>query len=365
MSNLLIVSLLTCVCGLQAVGQVRAAKPQPTPTAAASPQPRRETIYYTITLTDGTINAYVPNASNFLADPVETLQHNGFAVPAASERHWRSLTVALRRLSNPKLPAARIPTVNPAILKNEVVRLQMPKGWIPVVGNSNGDGTISIRDFLSDPVGSLRAQGMNVPGDDEALWRQLADALKGLRREYARTQTQTGIRELEVLRDVDVVGNASKDGTREIATKREKESQSRSDNQVVTGRITGVAVDPNQTNKKITNIGQPDLMIKQFLFPPTNDKAVRVQVLNQGNATSVECRLILTIRKINGTAAGRQTHVPIPTLAPGKTVWLVVDTKGILPLNISLAATTFKLNADATGIVAESDENNNEVNHNH
>jgi hypothetical protein len=91
---------------------------------------------------------------------------------------------------------------------------------------------------------------------------------------------------------------------------------------------------------------------------------VRVQVLNQGNFASVECRLILTIRKINSTAASRQTHVDIPALAPGKTVWLVVDAKTILPVNISLAATTFKLKADATGIVAESDEDNNEVKHN-
>jgi hypothetical protein len=109
---------------------------------------------------------------------------------------------------------------------------------------------------------------------------------------------------------------------------------------------------------------QPDLIIKQFLFPPTNDKALRVQVANQGNAASGACRLILTVRKINGTAVGRQTHVNIPALAPGKTVWLVIDAKSILPVNVSLKSTTFKLNADATGIVAESDETNNEVWHN-
>jgi subtilase family serine protease len=106
------------------------------------------------------------------------------------------------------------------------------------------------------------------------------------------------------------------------------------------------------------------LTIKQFLFPPTNDTALRVHVVNQGNAPSGACRLFLTVRKINGTAVGRETHVTIPALAPGKTVWLVIDAKSILPNNVSLESTTFKLNADATGIVAESNETNNEVWHN-
>jgi CARDB protein len=115
---------------------------------------------------------------------------------------------------------------------------------------------------------------------------------------------------------------------------------------------------------KRANAGQPDLMVKEFQFPPTDEKALRVQIVNQGNVASKACRLILTIRKINGTPAGRQTHVNIPLLAPGKTIWLVVDAKSILPVSVSLEATTFKLNADATEIVAESDETNNEVWHN-
>ncbi len=112
------------------------------------------------------------------------------------------------------------------------------------------------------------------------------------------------------------------------------------------------------------NLAQPDLTIKQFLFPPTNDKAVRVQVENQGNAASLACRLLLTVRKINGTPVGRQTTVTIPALTPGKKVWLVNNAKSILPNNVSLQSTTFKLNADGSGIVAESDETNNEVWHN-
>jgi hypothetical protein len=134
-----------------------------------------------------------------------------------------------------------------------------------------------------------------------------------------------------------------------------------------TGRITGVAADPGDPSQSVNrkaNVAQPDLTIKQFLFPPTNDKALRVLVVNQGNAASGACRLVLTVRKINGTAVGRQTHVNVPALAPGKNVWLVIDAKSILPNNVSLQSTTFKLNVDATGIVAESDETNNEVWHN-
>ena len=109
---------------------------------------------------------------------------------------------------------------------------------------------------------------------------------------------------------------------------------------------------------------QPDLRIKQFLFSPVNDKAMKVQVVNMGNAASGPCILRLTVRKINGVAVGRVKDVKLPPLAPGGDKWLVVDAKSILPNNISLESTTFKLNADATSIVIESDESNNEVWHN-
>ena len=154
-------------------------------------------------------------------------------------------------------------------------------------------------------------------------------------------------------------------GLKEMQAEREKEKSQ--GNQAVTGRVTGVAIDPSAPMRpinKMAHLAQPDLMIKQFLFPPTNDKALRVHVVNQGNAASGACRLILTVRKINGTAVGRQTHVNIPALAPGKTVWLLINAKGILPNNVSLQSTTFKLNVDATEIVVESNEGNNEVWHN-
>ena len=108
----------------------------------------------------------------------------------------------------------------------------------------------------------------------------------------------------------------------------------------------------------------PDLRIREFVFPADNDKAVRVHVVNTGGAASPLCILRLTVRKINGVPVGRITEVKLPPLAPGKDKWLVINATSILPNNISLASTTFKLNADATSIVTESDEANNEVWHN-
>jgi len=118
-----------------------------------------------------------------------------------------------------------------------------------------------------------------------------------------------------------------------------------------------------RSNSKATP-PQPDLQIKEYLFSPANDKAMKVHVVNTGNAGSGLCILRLTVRKINGVSVGRVTEVKLPPLAAGKNKWLVVDAKSILPNNISLESTTFKLNADATAIVAESNENNNEVWHN-
>lgn len=115
---------------------------------------------------------------------------------------------------------------------------------------------------------------------------------------------------------------------------------------------------------KVARMALPDLRIRQFLFPPTNDKALRVYVVNTGLAAAGACRLILTVRKINGIAAGRKIHVNVPALAAGGSDWLHIDVKSILPNNVSLKSTTFKLNVDGSEIVAESDEGNNEVWHN-
>ena len=119
-----------------------------------------------------------------------------------------------------------------------------------------------------------------------------------------------------------------------------------------------------QRSAAIASRVAPDLLIAQLLFPPTNDKSLRVQVANKGNAPSRACRLLLTVRKINGVAVSRTTHVNVPNVAPGKDVWVLIDAKTILPKNISLEATTFKLDVDATQIVSELNEANNELWHN-
>jgi hypothetical protein len=112
------------------------------------------------------------------------------------------------------------------------------------------------------------------------------------------------------------------------------------------------------------SMAQPDLKIAQFLFPPTNDKALRVHVANAGGGNAAACVLRLTVRKINGVAVGRVTEIPVPAIAAGTDIWLLIHADKILPKNVALKDTTFKLNVDATSTVVESDESNNEVWHN-
>lgn len=108
----------------------------------------------------------------------------------------------------------------------------------------------------------------------------------------------------------------------------------------------------------------PDLQIRQFVFSPTNDKAIKIHLANTGGGASVLSILRLTVSRINGVSVSRVAEIKLPPLAPGKDKWLVINAKGILPTNVSLESTTFKLNADATSLVVESDEANNEVWHN-
>jgi hypothetical protein len=108
----------------------------------------------------------------------------------------------------------------------------------------------------------------------------------------------------------------------------------------------------------------PDLQIKQYEFVSTNDKRLRVQVANYGKAVSRPCRLELAIRKINGVAVTRTADATIPALEPGKEEWITLSATGILPAAISLQDTTFRLTADETNVVAESNEDNNGLWHN-
>jgi subtilase family serine protease len=117
-------------------------------------------------------------------------------------------------------------------------------------------------------------------------------------------------------------------------------------------------------NAFLKPLASPDLAIGSYEFAPTNDKVVRVRIVNRGNAPAAACRLLLTVRKINGVAVGRKTQINVPALAANKETWLLVNAKSILPNNVALEATTFRLNVDATELVNELDENNNEVWHN-
>jgi hypothetical protein len=121
---------------------------------------------------------------------------------------------------------------------------------------------------------------------------------------------------------------------------------------------------PEANRKTLTVVAVPDLRISEFLFATTNEKVVRVHIVNSGGAGSASCVLRLTVRKINGISVGRVVEIKLPPLAAGKDKWVLISAKAILPNNVSLESTTFKLNADATSIVAESDEANNEVWHN-
>jgi hypothetical protein len=108
----------------------------------------------------------------------------------------------------------------------------------------------------------------------------------------------------------------------------------------------------------------PDLKINQYEFVDTNDKWLRVQIANEGKRASKPCVLELAVRKVNGSAVTRKATETIPAIEPGKEAWVTVNTSGILQSAISLKDTTFRLRADETNIVAESNEDNNETWHN-
>jgi hypothetical protein len=95
-----------------------------------------------------------------------------------------------------------------------------------------------------------------------------------------------------------------------------------------------------------------------------SDKFVLVHVMNAGNAATTPCRLMLTVRKINGIPANRQKVATVPALEPDKDTWVLIDASSILPNSVGLETTSFKLNVDATNLLHESNESNNEALHN-
>ncbi|MEO6392286.1 MAG: CARDB domain-containing protein [Pyrinomonadaceae bacterium] len=109
---------------------------------------------------------------------------------------------------------------------------------------------------------------------------------------------------------------------------------------------------------------KPDLIVRGNEFEFDGNKIVNVYVSNNGDAPSGSCRLELTVRKIGTAAVGRKKVATIPAIQPGQYVKIPVDASGILPANVNLKDTTFKVIADSTHIVSESNETNNEKWHN-
>ena len=109
---------------------------------------------------------------------------------------------------------------------------------------------------------------------------------------------------------------------------------------------------------------RPDLIIREYQFAPTNDKGLRVRVANIGTLAAGASVLRLTIRKINGASVARTMDMPTAAIPAQSDVWVTFIADGILPKDVDIKNTTFKLNADATTVVSESNETNNEKWHN-
>ena len=342
--------------------------------------------------TAGTVRFLIdaPNSQEFLNDPVSAIRQNGIELTSAQEAAWRQLTIGLRRLANPHLPQAsgnrnRSREVVYFTITLTEARLMPGRDWSGLA-KAGGPQRFDRNAFLSDPVGTLKSYGVDVPKADEGAWRQLAAAIKALRdssrssrsprQSSGESEVTTGQSTQEAGRRIVeghaaefYAGNRIENAARRSDTKGIKASTKSPDSGDPQPGTTEAAeengeTEGSQSNNKKAAEAQPDLQISKFLFPPTADKKLRVQVVNSGPTASDACRLVLTVRKINGTAAGRKTHVNVPSLPAGEKVWLLLDAASILPVNVSLASTTFKLNVDATGLVAESDESNNEVWHN-
>lgn len=109
---------------------------------------------------------------------------------------------------------------------------------------------------------------------------------------------------------------------------------------------------------------KPDLVIREYQFAPTNNKGLRVNVANVGNSAAGACRLRLTIRKIKGASVGRTMEMDVPSIAAGADAWVTFIADSILPNDVDIKDTTFKLNVDVNNAVNESKEGNNEKWHN-
>ncbi len=126
--------------------------------------------------------------------------------------------------------------------------------------------------------------------------------------------------------------------------------------------ITVFAQNSGVGNLKVKEVNNaPDLKIAKYVFVKTNKQALRVYVQNQGNVSAGSNRLLLTIGKIDGISVKRKKVFTVPILESSKGVWLFINAKSLLPNDVAINSTVFKLNVDSTDVVSESIEGNNSV----
>ncbi|HUG18733.1 MAG TPA: serine hydrolase [Planctomycetaceae bacterium] len=106
-------------------------------------------------------------------------------------------------------------------------------------------------------------------------------------------------------------------------------------------------------------IAVADLKIRSIRFAPNQPQVAFVVVENGGNGPAGASVLQLTLRQIGNNAVSRTKNFNVPALAAGKTSVVTVDAASILPNTVALKSTTFRVDADQTKVVTESDETNN------
>jgi len=112
----------------------------------------------------------------------------------------------------------------------------------------------------------------------------------------------------------------------------------------------------NNSNNKVTKkktyvIVQPDLTIESVQVDSNDDRKLRIQIINKGNANAKACNMKVFYHR-SGEVMVRGTGVS-PILA-GETLWVLMDVGSPIP-----AASKVILRVDAPNRVRESNEANN------
>lgn len=73
---------------------------------------------------------------------------------------------------------------------------------------------------------------------------------------------------------------------------------------------------------------RPDLYIRQIKGTPRSETLLRVQIANKGNVESLPCMLEIDIfesNAFNPNAIHELVELPVPSIAPGRTAWIVTE----------------------------------------